>query len=169
MAALFATGILLNSCGTIMGKRSKVALVGAPTNLIAKADGEGLEIKNETALSRLSETESTLGNIKTTTSTYSDYYSPTVRLNKQKKVLLELASGNDKGSVELNPKFSPNYFLLNLFLTGPLGIIVDVVTKNQKQHTRFVDVPAVLAGKPKSEWRSKHKLKKAIKRGGKSR
>lgn len=161
LIALFAAGIIFNSCGTIMGKMSKVNLVGAPSNLHAKADGEDLKIQNDLALSRLKEGMNS--------STYIDYYTPTVKLNKHKPVILELSSGNSEGSVELKPKFSGTYLLGNIFVTGVvLGTAVDVATGNHKKHVRFVDVPAVLAGKPQSEWRSKHQLKRAIKKGAKA-
>jgi hypothetical protein len=151
---------LLTSCGTIMGKMSKVALVDAPRNLEAKADGERLDIKNDLTVSTLS--------VGTNGDTYRDYYSPTVKLNKHKTVTLDLSSGNKTGTAELKPKFSGAYFLGNMFVTGlVLGTAIDVATHNHRKHIRYVDVPAVLAGKSQSEWRSKGQLKRAIKRKAK--
>lgn len=146
----------LASCGTISGRLSKVALVDCPRDLVAKADGERLDISSDLTISNLSPGMNR--------DTYTDYYSPVVKLDKHKTVSLELSSGSSSGSVEMKPKFSGPYFWGNLFITGLTGMIIDVATGNHRQHRRFVDVPAVLAGKPISEWRSKSKLKKAIKR-----
>ncbi len=152
-----AASLVFISCGTIMGKMSKVALVDAPRNLEAKADGENLEITKDLTVSNLK--------VGMNNDTYYDYFSPVVKLNKHKTVSLELSSGGSKGTVDLSPKFSGAYFFGNLFVTGlVLGTVVDVATKNHRQHMRYVDVPAILAGKPVSEWRSKHQLKKAIKK-----
>ena len=154
-----ASGIF-TSCGTILGKTSKVALVDAPLNLEARADGESLDIKRDLTVSTLS--------VGMNRDTYTDYYSPVVRLDKRKTVNLELRSGSRSGSADLTPKFSGNYFLGNMFVTGlVLGTAIDLATKSHKQHIRFVDVPAMLEGKPQSEWRSKRKLKKAIKKSAK--
>ena len=160
LAVITAMCTLFSSCGTIMGKMSKVALVGAPRDLVAKADGEKIDIKSDLSVSTLS--------VGTTGDTYTDYYSPIVKLNKHKTVTLELSSGSRSGSAALTPKFSGNYFFGNMFITGlVLGTAIDMATGNHRQHIRFVDVPAVLAGKPRSEWRSKHQLKRAIKRSAK--
>ena len=156
IAVLFVT---VTSCGTITGRLSKVALVDAPRNLSASADGETVEIKSDLTVSNLK--------VGAKSDTYYDYYSPVVKLDKHKTVTLKLSSGSSSGSVDLTPKFSGNYLFGNLFLTGLTGTLVDVVTGNHRQHIRFVDVPAVLAGKPMNEWRSKHQLKKAIKRSAK--
>lgn len=158
IAVLFVT---VTSCGTITGRLSKVALVDAPRNLSASADGESVEIKRDLTVSNLK--------VGTNGDTYNDYYSPVVKLDKHKTVTLQLSSGSSSGSVDLKPKFSGNYLLGNMFLTGLTGTIIDVATGNHRQHVRFVDVPAVLAGKPMSEWRSKHQLKKAIKRSAKGK
>lgn len=160
ICAVTIASLTLISCGTIAGKMSKVVMVDAPRNLIAKADGEKLDINYELSVSTLK--------VGSSGDTYTDYYSPTVKLNKSKTVTLDLSSGNQNGTTELKPKFSGNYFLGNLFITGlVLGTAIDMATGNHRQHIRFVDVPAVLAGKPQSEWRSKKKLKKAIKRKAK--
>lgn len=153
--------VLLSSCGTITGRLSKVALVDAPHNLSATADGERVEISRDLTVSNLK--------VGSNGDTYNDYYSPIVKLDKHKTVTLQLSSSGSSGSVDLKPKFSGNYLLGNMFLTGLTGTVVDVATGNHRQHIRFVDVPAVLAGKPMSEWRSKHQLKKAIKRSAKGK
>lgn len=152
--------VTMVSCGTIMGKMSKVALVDAPKDLQAKADGQRLEIKSDLTVSNLK--------VGMNGDTYNDYYSPVIKLNKRKTVALELSSGSTKGNVDLKPKFSGTYFLGNMFVTGLiLGTAVDIATSNHRKHIRYIDVPAVLAGKPQSEWRSKSKLKKAIKKSAK--
>jgi hypothetical protein len=153
--------VFLTSCGTITGRLSKVALVDAPRNLSATADGERVDISRDLTVSNLK--------VGTNGDTYNDYYSPVVKLDKHKTVTLKLSSGGSSGSVDLKPKFSGNYLLGNLFLTGLTGTLVDVATGNHRQHIRFIDVPAVLAGKPMREWRSKHQLKKAIKRSAKGK
>ena len=153
--------VLLTSCGTITGRLSKVALVDAPRNLSATADGERVEISTDLTVSNLK--------VGTNRDTYYDYYSPIVKLDKHKTVTLKLSSSGSSGSVDLKSKFSGNYLLGNMFLTGLTGTLVDVATGNHRQHIRFVDVPAVLAGKPMSEWRSKNQLKKAIKRSAKGK
>ncbi len=148
----------LVSCGTISGKMSKVTLVDAPKNLVAKADGETVDIKSEMTLSQMS-----IDNSRVT-----EYYAPVVKLNKRKKISLELSSGGTNGTAELTPKFSGAYFLGNMFTSGIiLGTAIDMATASHRKHVRFVDVPAVLAGKPKSEWRGKHQLKRAIKKSAK--
>lgn len=147
---------LFASCGTITGKFSKVALVDCPRNLEAYADGERIEINNELTISKL--------NPGMNGDTYVDYYSPAIKLNKQKRVTLQLTSGNNNGIIEMKPHFSGAYFLSNLFLTGTFGTILDIATNNHRIHRRFIDVPAILANKPIREWRSKSKLKRAIKR-----
>lgn len=147
----------VSSCGTIMGKMNKVTLVDAPSNLTAKADGETVDIKTDLSVSTLK--------VGTNADTYTDYYAPTIKLNKHKTVDLQLSFGSSNGTVNLSPKFSGGYFLGNMFFFGLItGTIVDVATGNHRKHIRFVDVPAVLAGKPQSEWRSKSQLKKAIKK-----
>jgi hypothetical protein len=136
-------------------------LVDAPRNLSATADGERVDISRDLTVSNLK--------VGTNGDTYNDYYSPVVKLDKHKTVTLKLSSGSSSGSVDLTPQFSSNYLLANIFLTGFTGTLVDVATGNHRQHIRFVDVPAVLAGKPMNEWRSKHQLKKAIKRSAKGK
>lgn len=155
------TLIFISSCGTISGRLSKVTLVDAPRDLEATADGEILEINNDLAISNIS--------VGMNSDTYNNYYAPTIKLDKHKTVTLSLSSGNSNGSTEMKPRFSSAYFWGNFFLTGMTGILIDVVTGNHRQHRRFIDVPAILAGKPVKEWRSKSKLKRAIKRSAKSR
>jgi hypothetical protein len=160
----FLTGtvisVLFISCGTISGKMSKVALVDAPRNIQAKANGERVDVEQAQTVSTLK--------VGSSGDTYTNYYSPVVKLSKKEKVTLELSSGSNNGSVDLTPKFSGSYLVGNMFVTGlVLGTAIDVATGNHKKHIRFVDVPAVLAGKPQSEWRSKGKLKKAIKKSAK--
>lgn len=153
---VFAIGAmtLFSSCGTIMGTRSKVHLVNSPSNLVVKADGEAVPIKMDAAMARAP--------------MYSNYiityYVPTVKINKKKPVELELISGEKSGKTISTPKFSGAYFMGNMFVGGLIsGVAIDLATKSHKQHPRFIDVPAVLDGKPKEEWRSKRKLKKEIK------
>ena len=64
--------VLLTSCGTITGRLSKVALVDAPRNLSATADGERVEISTDLTVSNLK--------VGTNRDTYYDYYSPIVKL-----------------------------------------------------------------------------------------
>lgn len=156
---LLSIAVLFSSCGTISGRLSKVTLVDAPRGLEAKADGDGLDISSEVAISNLS--------VGMNADTYTNYYAQTVKLDKHKTVTLDLSSGNLNGSVEMKPRFSSAYFFGNFFFTGLTGILIDVATGNHRQHRRFIDVPAILAGKPINEWRSKSKLKRAIKRSAK--
>lgn len=145
---------LFSSCGTIMGARSRVHLVNSPQNLVVKADGEIVKTKMEVALVRSPMYSNTI----------IWYYVPTVKINKRKPVELELISGDRSGTTVSTPKFSSEYFFGNLFLTGLIpGLALDIATNSHKQHPLYIDVPAVLEGKPREEWMSKRKLKKEIK------
>jgi hypothetical protein len=95
--------------------------------------------------------------------TRTSYSSPVIKLPRKSAQTIELISGSKKGTFETKPKVDGNLVLLNMF-TG-IGLIIDIATGNiKKQSPKFIDVPAVLAGKPQSEWRSQSKLKKAIKK-----
>ena len=137
-----------------------MALVDAPKGLQVYANGEAVDIKWE-------ETVSTM-KIGSKGDTRTSYSSPVVKLNKKDKVTLKLVSGSSSEELQLKRKGHSGYFWGNFFFTGLTGFVVDGVTGNGKaQHPNYIDVPALLAGKPISEWRSKSQLKKAIKKSGK--
>lgn len=153
---IFSLLFILVSCGTISGSTSRVALVDAPSGMQVYANGVPVDIKWE-------ETVSTM-KIGSGGDTRTSYSSPVVKLSKKDKVTLKLVSGSNSEELQLKRKGHSGYFWGNLFFTGLTGFIVDGVTGNGKtQHPNYIDVPALLAGKPVAEWRSKAQLKKAIK------
>lgn len=155
LIALAAVSFMLTSCGTIAGSKAQIALVEAPRGVSVKANGETVDIKYE-------ETVSTM-KVGSNGDTRNSYSSPVIKVPRNKAQTIEISAGSQKGTVVTKPKVDGNIVILDLF-TG-FGLFVDIATGNlKKQNPRFIDVPAVLAGKPQSEWRSQRKLKKAIKK-----
>lgn len=148
------------SCGTIVGSKAQVALVDAPRNLEVTANGQKVDIKME-------ETVSTM-KISNSGDTRTSYSSPVIKVPKKNSQTLVLSAGSKSGTVETKPKANGAVIVSDIFLFGGVGLVIDLVTGNHKKQTpKFIDVPAVLAGKPMSEWRSQSKLKKAIKQRAK--
>lgn len=156
LTAIISVTMSITSCGTIVGSKAQVALVDAPSNLQVTANGERVQIKME-------ETVSTM-KISNSGDTRTSYSSPVIKVPKKKAQTIVLTSGSNSGTIETKPKANGAVIVSDIFLFGGVGLIVDFITGNHKKQTpKYIDVPAVLAGKPQSEWRSQSKLKKAIK------
>ena len=91
------------------------------------------------------------------------YYGAGVRLKRTKadhKILIE--DGDKKVEVVLKSKFAVGTLLADIFLTGPIGIVVDVIAGPLKTtDKKHIDIQGELGNAPK---KSKHKLKKEFKK-----
>lgn len=158
---ILATLFSITSCGTIAGAITKgkrpVYLIDAPKDLTVKVNGQEQDISSE-----LFASHSDIGASRTV-----DFYTAAVNLPYKKKMNMQLSTSGGAGSVDLKPKSQSAIFWANLIFAPIVGHIIDAVTKNNKTlGPRYIDVPAVLAGKPKSDWRSKSQLKKYAKKKG---
>lgn len=155
--ALTTLACMITSCGTIVGPKAQVALVDAPSGISVKANGERVDVNYEETVSSMK--------VGMNSDTRTSYSSPVIKVPKKTAQTIELSAGGKNGSFDTKPKGDGSVILADIFLFGGIGLIVDLVTGNIKKQTpKFIDVPAVLAGKPQSEWRSQSQLKKAIKK-----
>jgi hypothetical protein len=162
VACLSLTSItLLNTgCATLLGSRTAdVVLYDAPEDL--KVTDNGTPIETERVFSS-AKSKTNYENTVTKTTTY---YSMGVKLKKKVKHTLELKSAGKSTTLEIKPKMAGGWFVLDLFTTGPIGLIVDGGTKNWKiLKPAHIDVPAVLNGtKQRSSKRLKKDLRKSFK------
>ncbi len=158
---ILAIVIFFASCGTIAGALSKgkrpVFLIDVPKDLVVKVNGKELDIELEAFAS------GGVGNVTNT------YYAPAIQMPYKHPATIQLSSAamGKSGTLDLKPKNQSAIFWGNVIIAPIVGHIIDAVTKNNKTLTpRYIDVPAALAGKPKSEWRSKGKLKRLSKHKG---
>lgn len=165
---------ILSSCGsisTLFMKERPVHLMGAPSDLQVKVNGESKNISSEYFGQSLDgySTRFDGSSVRHTT----DYYTAAVKLPfKNGPVTMELYSPSKKQSatVELTPKRWSIIFWGNMFSFPLSGHILDGITDNNKiLKPNYIDVEYALQGKPVSEWRGKAKLKskekKAIRKG----
>lgn len=160
-----ACGVLctLNSCGTIgslvtKGKRP-VFMMRAPSDLQVSCGGERLALKRD----QFATSESS--SIATNTRTVTSYYATSVRMPFKENKTLELysPSQNKKATVTVKSKGSGAIIVGDLLISGPVGIILDVATKNHRVFKpKYVDVQAALDN---TKWKSQGQLKRAAKKG----
>lgn len=147
----------LNSCGTILNASKKgkteVFLIDAPGDLSVSSNGEHLSMESDIFAA----------NGKTNGATA--FYTKCVRLPRKKKATLTLSSGGKTATVALKPKVWGKIAVVDALLTAGFGWLIDIPTGNiLTLKPRLIDVPAALAGKPRSQWRSQGKLKRQTKR-----
>lgn len=159
-----------SSCGTILsgatGGKRPVFMMMAPDDLEVKANGIPVDLTKEVYASY--ENSGGTTGIGTTNS----FYTKGARLPFKKDQVLELSSKStgQKASVTLESKGKGGIILMDLFLTGAAGLLVDIPTGNHKiLKPNYVDVESALAGKPVKDWRGSGSLKvaqnKKIKKG----
>jgi hypothetical protein len=155
--AFISTTLINTSCATLFSRKTAdVVLYDVPKDLEVKDNSVPVTMV-EVFSSAKSRTNYENTVTKTTT-----YYSPGVQLDKKVKHILELSSGGKSALVQVKSKMSGTWFVLNLFTTGPLGLIIDGSTKNWRVlKPRHIDVPALLNG---TKQRSAHRLKKDLRK-----
>lgn len=154
---LLPGALLLNSCATLFtGKTTPVILVNCPSDIKVYENGSQLSIEQVQ-----SQVKSHLDESQTI------YYASGLKLNKKEKIHnLTFESNGVKKDHQVKLKVDGGLLFLDLFLTGPIGITVDAVTKKwRKAKDRHIDVAAVVAGK---EPMSQRKLKKIVRRNAHS-
>lgn len=146
----------LPGCATLFSKKTtQVVLVNPPADLKVSENGQLLTMEQVQSHVK----SKGIGDGQTITT----YYATGVYISKkQKHHKLTLTSGGKSGDIDLTSKVDPAFVVLDLFLTGPIGLVTDGVTKKwRKIKNRHVDVPAVIAGtQPKSQ----RQLRKTIKK-----
>lgn len=147
----------LNSCGTILNAKKKgkteVFLIGAPSDLSVSSNGQHLSIESDIFAANGKEHGATA------------FYTSCVRLPRKKKATLTLSSGGKTAQVVVRPKVWGKIVVVDALLTAGIGWWIDIPTGNiLTLKPRLIDVPAALAGKPRSKWRSQGKLKRQQKR-----
>ncbi len=157
IAATAFLALSLNSCGTILNAKKKgkteVFLIDAPAGLSVSSNGENLSIESDI----FAATGKEHGAI--------EYHTNCVRLPRKKKATITLSAGGKTATVALKPKVWGKIVVVDALLTAGIGWWVDIPTGNiLTLKPRLIDVPAALAGKPKSQWRSQGKLKRQEKR-----
>jgi|GEM_PF-4193639 len=148
-----------SSCGTILNASKKgkteVFLIDAPSDLQVSSGGERLSIGSDV----FAASGRTNGSVA--------YYTSSVKLPRKKRASLELYSpgSGKRATVELKPKVWGKIVVVDALLTGGFGWLIDIPTGNiLTLKPRLIDVPAAMAGKPRSKWRSQGKLKRVTKR-----
>jgi hypothetical protein len=162
--ACFIT-ITFSGCFGLISKalthgKSTVSLMQAPEDLQVKCNGVEIPITSE-----MFATSSNIGATVTT-----DYYTSAIKLPSKRATTIELysPSQNKRATVELKPKSSRNIIWADIIFTAGASLLIDIPTGSLKMLTpRLLDVESALAGKPRSQWLSHHKLKKMGKRRAK--
>ncbi|GAA4462430.1 hypothetical protein GCM10023093_09020 [Nemorincola caseinilytica] len=151
---------MLHSCATIVNASKKgkteVFLIDAPGDIQASSNGQ--------SLSKTSEVFAANGR----TNGAVAFYTTAVMLPRKKRATLELYSPStgQKATVALKPKLWGKMVIADALLTAGIGWLIDGPTGNLLTlKPRLIDVPAAMAGKPRSKWRSQGKLKRQTKRG----
>ncbi len=159
---IIAISFAISSCGTIAGAvtcgKRHFYLIDAPSDLEVSFGGEDQIITSELFAS------TSLANVTR------DYYTAAVKIPYKNKGDLSLHSTDlgQSAKIEVEPKRLGAIFWGNLIFAPIVGHIIDGVTDNNKTaNPRYIDVPAALAGKSKSEWRSQGKLKQHSKQKAK--
>ncbi len=163
MSLALLTPTLLNTgCATILsGKNADIVLYDVPKDLEIKDNSVPVEIVKvfSSAKSRK--------NYENTIRTTTIYSSPGIQLNKKVKHILELTSGGKSVIIQVKSKLSGGYLFADIFLTGPIGIIIDAATKNWKTlRPKHLDVPALFNG---TKQRSAHRLQKDLRKSFKKK
>lgn len=156
---LALTGIvLLNSgCATMFSHKGyDVILYDAPEDLKVTDNGSPVDVHKVFSHSKTKQSYAS------TTAVTTSYYTSGVTVDKTKKHTLELKSGGKTASIVLKHRVSGIWFVLDLFTTGPIGIIVDASThKWRKIKNHRIDAPAVING---TKSRSANQLEKDLKK-----
>lgn len=148
--AIASTSVFFTSCATLFsGKTTPVILVNCPKGIKVSDNGSPLSVQRVQSHGKHS-SEVTV-----------TYYAWGVELDKkQKHHKLTFESNGVQKSHDVKLKANGAFVVLDLFTTGPLGIIIDAATKKwRKAKDRHIDVNAVLTG---TEPLSQRKLKKLI-------
>jgi hypothetical protein len=147
--------IFTSSCATLLApKNSQVVLYDSPTDLEVTENGSRIRIERVMADAK------TRTNYEGTVTKTTEYYTNGVKLDRTKKHTLQLKSNDKTVTLELKPRMSGGWLIVDLFTTGPIGIIIDASTKKWKVFkSKNVDVPALLNG---TTPRSSKKLKKDL-------
>lgn len=96
------------------------------------------------------------------------FYAPGIKLDRRESHTITLTDKDKSATVVLESKVSAGWVTINLFTSGPIGMIIDASTKKWKTlKPRYVDVNAALNGtKPLSKRKMKKGIKKAAFAGG---
>ncbi|HTA28680.1 MAG TPA: hypothetical protein VK809_12885 [Bacteroidia bacterium] len=143
--------IMLNGCATIFGGMSPVVLYRYSADMTVSENGVPLEIKK------------TYFGHKGLGDGGIDYYGAGIRLKAIKgKHIITIERNGKKTDVALKSKFGGKWLFFDIFLTGPIGIIVDACTGDWRvAKPKYIDCVGELGEEPK---KSKHKLKREAKR-----
>lgn len=131
LTLISAFGLLLlsSSCATIIKNgKGDLYLKNAPEDLVVFEDGEMLPIElmeNTQAYTFKGQLRDDLGGKITT------YYSYGVTLSnpsKERELVLKSDTSGEQKTVKIETRFRTLWFLVDLFTTGGIGIVVDAVT-----------------------------------------
>jgi hypothetical protein len=153
--AICSLALLTGSCATLLApKNSQVVLYDAPEDLEVTENGNKVKLESVMADAK------TRSNYEGTVSKTTAYYTTGIKLDRRKKHQVQLKSRDKTVTLDLKPKMSAGWLIVDLFTTGPIGIAIDAGTKKWKVFkSRNVDVPALFNG---SSPRSAKQLKRDL-------
>lgn len=138
----FTAMLLLSSCGSIlMGVKKPLIMVDAPKDLQVKNKHTGEQLAVESVQWG--------GKRSAASNTATFYYAPGVRFKPHRATMLELSTGEGAVTVPIGKKNMTGILILDIAISWGVFAIIDLANGGVRRHRpRYVDVPAVLAGRP---------------------